>query len=119
MRSGGFNLREAKVSEEIQRKNQTVSPRSGAVATPRGGARAGAGRKPDPFKNLLNVAIKNIVNQEEMDAVVRSLVDKAKSGDVQAANSLFDRMVGKVPQAVQHQGDTTAPFKIIVEYSDK
>jgi hypothetical protein len=106
------------VSEEIHEKNQSVSPRSGAP-TPRGGARAGAGRKPDPFKKLFDEAIRAGVTQEGMNQIVRSLVMEASTGNVQAANALLDRMLGKVPQAVQHQGDTGGPLRVVVEYETK
>lgn len=107
------------MSEEIQRKNQTVSPRSGAVANPRGGARPGSGRKPDAYKQLLNAALSSGVTQDDLTAIVKSLVSEAKTGNVQAANALFDRMFGKVPQAVQHQGDTGGALRIVVEYEQK
>ena len=61
-------------------------------------------------------ALSKGVTPEEAAAIVRSLVDEAKSGNVQAANVILERMLGKVPQAVQHQGDTAAPLRIIVEY---
>lgn len=106
------------MSEVIQGNNQKVSPRNGAP-TPRGGARAGAGRKPDPFKKLFDAAIREIVTQDAMNELVMSLLTSAKTGNAQAANALLDRMLGKVPQALQHQGDTGGPLRIIVEYDQK
>lgn len=101
---------------EIQRKNHTVSPINGAVARPRGGARAGAGRKPDPYKHIWDRAIKEGVTPERAAAIIESLVMEASTGNVQAANVLLDRMLGKVPQAVQHQGAEGGTLKIVVEY---
>lgn len=100
---------------EIQGENQIISPKNGAVAR-RGGVRPGAGRKPDAYKKLLDDAIKENVTPERMGAIIRSLVEQASIGNVQAANALFDRMLGKVPQAVQHQGAEGGALKIIVEY---
>lgn len=106
------------MSDGIHEKNQSTSPRSGAP-TPRGGARAGAGRKPDTFKRLFDTAIKQGVTQEQMNQIVASLVAEASTGNVQAANALLDRMLGKVPQALQHQGDTGGALRIVVEYETK
>lgn len=54
-----------------------------------------------------------------MNQIVASLVMEASTGNVQAANALLDRMLGKVPQAVQHQGETGGPLEIIVRYATK
>lgn len=102
-----------------QGKNQITSPRSGAIAPIRGGARVGAGRKPDTFKRMFEDAAKRIMTAEEMEGMIKSLLLEAKTGNVQAANALLDRMLGKVPQALQHQGDTGGPLRIVVEYDEK
>ena len=58
-----------------------------------------AGRPPKEksFANMLNIAIKE---GENLRAVADALVEKAKTGDVQAIKEIADRLDGKVPQAV-------------------
>lgn len=82
----------------------------------RGGKRAGAGRKPDQFKKAFEAAAKRIITQDEMDALVASTLSEAKSGNVKAAALLFDRLLGKVPQAIT--GDSTAPITVRIVYDD-
>lgn len=86
------------------------------AASGRGGTRTGAGRKPDEFKRMFDQAISKVVTAAEAEAVVRSLLTEAKSGNVKAQTVLLDRILGKVPQGVQLAGDAGGPIEIIVTY---
>lgn len=47
-----------------------------------------------------------------------ALVAKAASGDVAALKEFGDRMDGKVPQAIEHQGEDGGPIVVrIVRYT--
>jgi hypothetical protein len=53
----------------------------------------------------LSTPLSDSVTKNDLDEIVNALVEKAKSGDVQAAKLLFDRLFGKqsaatVPQPV-------------------
>jgi len=66
--------------------------------------------KEKSFANMLNIAIKE---GDNLRAVAEALVEKAKSGDVQAIKEIADRLDGKVPQAVVGDNDHD-PVRMIV-----
>ena len=43
----------------------------------------------------LRSVLLDAVSDDDLDAIVRALVDRAKSGDVVAAREIFNRLVGK------------------------
>lgn len=69
----------------------------------RGGARAGAGRKPGVVSQLTKDI--QAMAREHAEAALKTLVDVAKEGEtesgrVAAANSILDRAYGKPKQAL-------------------
>jgi hypothetical protein len=60
------------------------------------------------------------VTPEDLRAVVRALVEKARAGDVAAIKELLDRTVGKA-RPIEDVVDPEAgpPLKVLVTYSDR
>lgn len=58
------------------------------------------------------------VTPEDLRAVVRVLVEKAKAGDVVAIKELLDRVVGKSRPIEDAVGPEARPLKVLVTYSD-
>lgn len=56
-------------------------------------------------------------NGKAMREIADALIEKAKDGDVRAAELLGDRFEGKVPQALEHSG--TAIVQIIFSAQDE
>ena len=50
----------------------------------------------------------------KLRAVVNALIDRAQEGDIQAINTILDRVEGKVPQAIAGE-DGTGPVRILVD----
>ena len=59
------------------------------------GTAAGPGNPNARRTALLKSTLVNAVSEEDLRAVVRALVKRAKRGDIQAAKLLFDRLLGK------------------------
>jgi len=55
----------------------------------------------------LRVVLLDAVTDEDLDAIVTALVDRAKSGDVSAAREILNRLVGK-------PGDSVDPDRLDV-----
>lgn len=85
----------------------------------RGGRRAGAGRKKDEFKAAFDAAAQKLVTPAQMEALVRSLVERALAGDTRAAALLFDRLLGKVESRVQVGGDADGPQRVVVVFDEE
>lgn len=66
----------------------------------KGGPRPGAGRKPEAWKKLANQAASQEIDAEALREIFRTMLSYAKAGQVRAAEFIFDRTVGKVPQPV-------------------
>ncbi len=71
----------------------------------RGGYRPGAGRPKDSKEKQTLVKEQALLKLREMvlaeiEPIALSLIEKAKTGDIQAAKELFDRAFGKAPQAI-------------------
>ena len=92
---------------------------------PHGGKRPGAGRKKGGLashtfqsqelrKQLIQAA------QENWEAIVFTLIDKAVSGDTIALRELLDRVLGKpiTPLASADEQGNLLPFQIIVKQKD-
>jgi hypothetical protein len=61
----------------------------------------------------LRQALHDAVTPEDMAAVARALIDKAKAGDVAAARELLDRIIGR-PLPAPPQGDDDGEDKSVV-----
>jgi hypothetical protein len=61
----------------------------------------------------LRQALHDAVTREDMAAVARALIDKAKAGDVAAARELLDRIIGR-PLPASPQGDDDGEDKSVV-----
>ena len=57
--------------------------------------------------------------EEELEAIFRPQIDKAKKGDTAAFNAVLDRSWGKPAQAIEHKGDVGAMVFLPVEMIDK
>lgn len=65
-----------------------------------GNANSGRQRREKPFADALRMEILAAgEDHKALRAVAKALIDKATDGDIQAINTLADRMDGKVPQA--------------------
>ena len=52
-------------------------------------------------------------NPEKLDKLAVALIARAAEGDTTALREVADRLDGKVPQALEHSGDTQRPVMII------
>lgn len=59
------------------------------------------------------IARLNDADGKELDRIITALFNKAAEGDVPAAKEIFDRVEGKVPQAVVGGDDDDNPINII------
>lgn len=67
----------------------------------------------------LRQALHDAVTPEDMAAVARALIDKAKSGDVAAARELLDRIIGRAIPAKTTDCDSGGePVVIRLEFDD-
>lgn len=48
--------------------------------------------------------------------LAETIVDQSITGNVKAFKELLDRVEGKVPQAIKHQGDSEAPLKFTLKF---
>jgi hypothetical protein len=88
------------------------------MASKRGGARPGAGRKKvaEKAKSAIEQARQKVV--DKLPAIVDALIRSALEGDTKAGIHLLDRGMGKVVQALEHSGPEGGPLKVLVEYAD-
>ena len=95
-----------------------ATPKTTPQKSKRGGARPGAGRKPSHVEADLRALMESAFPADERVAVVKSLIESAKNGNVQAATALLDRALGKPIdyQVVDREASDT--LKIRVEYTD-
>ena len=56
--------------------------------------------------------IASSTTDEDFMAVWRAIIDAAKGGDMKAADLFCERLMGKVPQAMEHTGADGAPLRI-------
>lgn len=63
---------------------------------------------------LLTDALKRELTQnpEEVKAIARKLIERAKEGDAWAQSLIYERCDGKVPQALIGGDDEDAPIKV-------
>ena len=67
----------------------------------------------------LRQALYAAVTSEDLAAIARALIDKAKSGDVAAARELLDRIIGRAIPAKTTDGDSGGePVVIRLEFDD-
>jgi len=56
---------------------------------------------------------------KKLELAARALVNAAIDGDVSAAKEMGDRLDGKVPQALQHEGEGGGPITVVIrKFSD-
>jgi len=74
--------------------------------------------KPDKLmRDALALELNDTVKAEDgkehkkLRLVARRLIGEALGGNVAAINSIMDRMDGKVPQQIKHQGDKDNPIE--------
>ncbi len=58
------------------------------------------------------IARLNDADGKELDRIITALVNKAAEGDVSAAKEIFDRVEGKVPQAVIGGDEDENPIRL-------
>lgn len=55
----------------------------------------------------------------KLDELAFALINAGKSGDVPALKEIGDRLDGKVPQALQHEGEGGGPITVVIRrFSD-
>jgi hypothetical protein len=84
-----------------------------------GGARAGAGRKPDPLKALLQELLDKAVDAEAWGEIFKVLACRAQAGDIKAAGMLLDRKFGRAPQTIEIEGGESEHTLDIGRLSDE
>lgn len=89
------------------------------MANGHGGARPGAGRKPDSFQVLWNAAAKKVVTAAQMENLVRSTLETALTGDVSAQKLMYDRLLGKVPDKVEMTGEEGGPLTVKIVFEER
>jgi len=65
------------------------------------GNKFGKGQKKGNNIRSVSMLIKALVTDEDVVAIVKVLVDKAKGGDLKAIAELFDRLIGKAKQGIE------------------
>ena len=76
---------------------------------------ANSGRKQEkPFRDALRMELAALSENDPkaLRGIARVLLDKAAEGDIQAMKELFDRVDGKVPQAVVGD-DESDPISLV------
>lgn len=54
-----------------------------------------------------------------LDVLALALISAGKTGDVPALKEIGDRLDGKVPQALQHEGEGGGPITVVIrKFSD-
>ena len=82
---------------------------------PHGGARQGAGRKPDLTKQKAAEAYFKVLFeyiQKEAKPIAQAFVDKLKQGDMAAIKEMHERMAGKVKDEMNLTGNLNHLFDV-------
>ena len=77
----------------------------------KGGRRVGAGRKPEQWKELFNRALTKATTEEDLEQVLNTLRDRAKSGDSRAAALYLGYVVGKPIERQEISGPDGKPME--------
>jgi hypothetical protein len=83
-----------------------------------GGARPGAGRKPDLKKQAIAEAYTKALAEavaKEQIPIIQALIGKAKTGDVAAIKEIHERIAGKVKDEMNLIGNLTHTFNDLPE----
>lgn len=86
-----------------------------------GGARPGAGRKTDSVREAQQsnrATMLAMVTPEDIQAVARAMISKAKSGDEKAFRAFFSYVLGAPDSELTIKGDANAPLVVEVVYLD-
>jgi hypothetical protein len=79
----------------------------------RGGARPGAGRKPNATRLELNSLMDECVGLEKRRQILKSAVEQAESGSIQHQQFIFGYLYGKPAQRLELSGDPNAPVRVV------
>ena len=63
---------------------------------------------------LRRQVLKRVEKQQNLDRLASVVFKKAMDGDMVAAKEIGDRIDGKVPQALQHEGADGGPITVVV-----
>jgi hypothetical protein len=63
----------------------------------------------------LRQALHAAVTPEDMAAIARALIEKAKAGDVAAARELLDRIIGRPTPAEPHRDDDGEDKRVVIQ----
>jgi hypothetical protein len=87
----------------------------------RGGARPGAGRKTDQVREQQQsnrATMLRVVTAEDIEAIARAMIAKAKSGDDKAFRAFMSYVLGAPDSELTIKGDANAPLVVEVVYLD-
>lgn len=84
-----------------------------------GGKRPGSGRKPEEWKLIFNEALSSATTIEDLEQVIGTLRDRAKSGDSRAAALYLGYVVGKPVERQEISGPDGGPVKHELFESDE
>jgi Family of unknown function (DUF5681) len=76
------------------------------------------GTRDKPFREELRRAL-YANDKRELMAIVKKVITAAKGGDMTAAQIIFDRIDGKVPQAVVTDDDRDLPMVLVVRWGNE
>lgn len=57
------------------------------------------------------------ITAKDMQVIVKTLIDKSKQGDLEATRLLFDRVLGKVPEAVALEVTQPLDYDKVIDLS--
>lgn len=86
-----------------------------------GGARPGAGRKPDHVREAQQTnraTMLAVVTKEDIQAIARAMINKAKSGDDKSFRAFMAYVLGAPDSELTIKGDASAPLVVEVVYLD-
>ncbi len=72
---------------------------------PKGGKRAGAGRKLGSRNALTKQFLKDVISEKDKEAILKKAVLKAKGGDKDLIKFFLEQFYGKAPQQLEHKID--------------
>lgn len=86
--------------------------------TTHGGARPGAGRKPNSAREELPRLLDNAIPLADRTAILVALAEAAKDGDIKAATLVLAYLYGRPIERQEVTGDAQGPLKVVVEFED-
>lgn len=86
-----------------------------------GGVRPGSGPKPQAVRDsqtLNRTIMLSVITPEDIMAIARAMVGRAKSGDEKAFRALMAYVLGAPDSELTLRGDASAPLRVEVHYVD-